>query len=178
MKRATFFAGYLACRQEISIHALVKRATNITVSVELYSCHFNPRPREEGDEPALRERLPARNFNPRPREEGDACDLSYVHCDSVISIHALVKRATCPNCGAKMDKEISIHALVKRATIVAVRDYIVQNISIHALVKRATKIPCKTSLFICHFNPRPREEGDLPPNNSLCSLPPFQSTPS
>ena len=33
-----------------------------------------------------------------------------------ISIHAPVKGATCPNCGAKMDGGISIHAPVKGAT--------------------------------------------------------------
>ena len=56
--------------------------------------HFNPRPREEGDF-GVRERLIFRQyFNPRPREEGDT--LLYALADQLplISIHALVKRAT------------------------------------------------------------------------------------
>ena len=76
-------------------------------------------------------------FNPRPHEEGDATVLSTIS-KLVISIHALMKRAT---------------ALKQLA------DY-KQGISIHALMKRATK-----SLFNGHckryyFNPRPHEEGD------------------
>ena len=34
---------------EISIHALVKRATIALISVSLSYIYFNPRPREEGD---------------------------------------------------------------------------------------------------------------------------------
>ena len=34
-------------------------------------------------------------------------------------------------------------------------------ISIHALVKRATFFSFPTSFNISHFNPRPREEGDV-----------------
>ena len=55
------------------------------------------------------------NFNPRPREEGDAVP----HCVKmfdVISIHALVKRATKIVKTSYDNKVISIHALVKRAT--------------------------------------------------------------
>ena len=56
-----------------------------------------------------------------------------------ISIHALVKRATCspmvsPECG-----DISIHALVKRATDILTVTGAAISISIHALVKRATQ---------------------------------------
>ena len=56
----------------------------------------------------------------------------------VISIHALVKRATpnpCENC---MIVLISIHALVKRATLIILYFQDKGVISIHALVKRAT----------------------------------------
>ena len=40
---------------EISIHALVKRATNVTVQIPDDGIHFNPRPRKEGDSKFKRE---------------------------------------------------------------------------------------------------------------------------
>ena len=78
-------------------------------------------------------------FNPRPREEGDVTQFTSVYTRQLISIHALVKRAT-PSAllagyqsndfnprpreegdvlakNAQSIKEISIHALVKRATV-------------------------------------------------------------
>ena len=59
-------------------------------------------------------------------------------CKAIISIHALVKRATpLYGCDTAID-EISIHALVKRATLInSVKNNSI-SISIHALVKRAT----------------------------------------
>ena len=65
--------------------------------------------------------------------------LLQVH-DSVIfiSIHALVKRATCPLAWALHVADISIHALVKRATGDTSGFIRIAIISIHALVKRAT----------------------------------------
>ena len=56
----------------------------------------------------------------------------------VISIHALVKRATDVSFNASYIERISIHALVKRATVFTKARYNIDNISIHALVKRAT----------------------------------------
>ena len=57
----------------------------------------------------------------------------------VISIHALVKRATEVHSLSTAMKTISIHALVKRATMnVATQSARRFGISIHALVKRAT----------------------------------------
>ena len=55
--------------------------------------YFNPRPREEGDEAHKSERLERSYFNPRPREEGDAVGV-WQELVFLISIHALVKRAT------------------------------------------------------------------------------------
>ena len=57
------------------------------------------------------------HFNPRPREEGDWIqdNAGYLH---VISIHALVKRATDFYPEKRGENGISIHALVKRATSV------------------------------------------------------------
>ena len=61
------------------------------------------------------------------------------NADEVISIHALVKRAT--QCWAEALHlfKISIHALVKRATLATIDNFVQVIISIHALVKRATK---------------------------------------
>ena len=58
-----------------------------------------------------------RHFNPRPREEGDQVKTN-CQVKDFISIHALVKRATIRKMGTKQYANISIHALVKRATIV------------------------------------------------------------
>ena len=58
----------------------------------------------------------------------------------VISIHALVKRATEVFTTAIWDLGISIHALVKRATTNNVFFPFSLTISIHALVKRATNM--------------------------------------
>ena len=78
----------------ISIHALVKRATQATPKYHHTYSHFNPRPREEGD------------------IDGFQTIGKYT-----ISIHALVKRATKNYLIGNIFRIISIHALVKRATI-------------------------------------------------------------
>ena len=77
-----------------------------------------------------------------------------------ISIHALVKRATCQILDYCVFKSISIHALVKRATDKGRPKRNSDNISIHALVKRATYQVCRYVKRCKDFNPRPREEGD------------------
>ena len=77
----------------ISIHALVKRAT-IHCELDIAICfYFNPRPREEGDVSFVTLFLMTGHFNPRPREEGDTFVPGRT-ISQVISIHALVKRAT------------------------------------------------------------------------------------
>ena len=50
-----------------------------------------------------------------------------------------MKRATERKAMALAEKAISIHALVKRATCVDYVDNVFKRISIHALVKRATQ---------------------------------------
>ena len=55
------------------------------------------------------------HFNPRPREEGDNISDSTTITKG-ISIHALVKRATVGKTVSDSKHTISIHALVKRAT--------------------------------------------------------------
>ena len=79
--------------KEISIHALVKRATILAFVIL----------------------LDAFDFNPRPREEGDTIRNTHVIVIA-ISIHALVKRATVYGISVQNKYGISIHALVKRAT--------------------------------------------------------------
>ena len=77
--------------------------------------YFNPRPREEGDCRVIGISRFVFDFNPRPREEGDLGykDLALRY---LISIHALVKRATRHFQRLSRHVVISIHALVKRAT--------------------------------------------------------------
>ena len=58
----------------------------------------------------------------------------------LISIHALVKRATLLDRIIVARFSISIHALVKRATCGTNKSQLSHIISIHALVKRATKV--------------------------------------
>ena len=79
---------------------------------------------------------------------------------TVISIHALVKRATCQILDYCVFKAISIHALVKRATSASIAFASAFAISIHALVKRATDKFGEHIHDSFDFNPRPREEGD------------------
>ena len=55
---------------------------------------------------------------------------------------------------------ISIHALVKRATPTKYVGGRCPLISIHALVKRATIVNRIRDILNKHFNPRPRKEGD------------------
>ena len=71
MKRATVDILTAGDVPEISIHALVKRATYTATRTAERGGNFNPRPREEGDGAARRGSYHGRYFNPRPREEGD-----------------------------------------------------------------------------------------------------------
>ena len=100
---------------EISIHALVKRATACKVGKQHERCisiHALVKRATAKISSALGK---IENFNPRPREEGDASRLSNV-IGMNISIHALVKRATDVVNATPEQLKISIHALVKRAT--------------------------------------------------------------
>ena len=73
---------------------------------------------------------------------------------------------------------ISIHALVKRATKTPILIKADQNISIHALVKRATTVSFRRGFVFMDFNPRPREEGDFSVKKIGKDFKTFQSTPS
>ena len=93
VKRATKILKISTGAMFISIHALVKRATTILCSARAIEVYFNPRPREEGDVALKVEVGSEPNFNPRPREEGDIFNGLFAKRE-IISIHALVKRAT------------------------------------------------------------------------------------
>ena len=117
VKRATPALIDLLDEVGISIHALVKRATvggRDPARQRAISIH------------ALVKRATAHwvfegrsdpHFNPRPREEGDSVRVIPLLGDQ-ISIHALVKRATESANRESGEISISIHALVKRATMV------------------------------------------------------------
>ena len=94
VKRATEYVDPLPYLTGISIHALVKRATSTKCEFSFSKISISIH--------ALVKRatlfcgvscLPTGNFNPRPREEGDGINVT-TECFKVISIHALVKRAT------------------------------------------------------------------------------------
>ena len=71
MKRATKNQKIMTGSYNISIHALMKRATTDLPNIALYPEYFNP----------------------RPHEEGDTLTVTGVAIAD-ISIHALMKRAT------------------------------------------------------------------------------------
>ena len=129
-------AAYILCR--ISIHALVKRATDciynpydyVGISIHALVKRATSRPSTQRTWKAIsihalvkRATQQAQSlqnilkyFNPRPREEGDYRKGKTLVGLFRISIHALVKRATPVKQRADLPIEISIHALVKRAT--------------------------------------------------------------
>ena len=76
MKRATRHGDWHFKKSDISIHALMKRATMQSILPIFGDFYFNPRPHEEGD------RAAQKNFH-----------------GASISIHALMKRATYQVCG-------------------------------------------------------------------------------
>ena len=70
----------------ISIHALVKRATNRQGAGRDKSFHFNPRPRKEGDHNISRCASSKIDFNPRPRKEGDV--IAWVEIDAKVEFQS------------------------------------------------------------------------------------------
>ena len=81
---------------------------------------------------------PTLYFNPRPREEGDICSFMYCLTTPVISIHALVKRAT------------PFQRFVKfNVTYFNPRPR-----------EEGDLLSFPLPLALHDFNPRPREEGD------------------
>ena len=95
VKRATLFRQTRPQCLRISIHALVKRAT-LSPAFRVYPpCDFNPRPREEGDGMQNRKKSKKKKFQSTPSWRGRLSDGQLQTVGDSISIHALVKRATC-----------------------------------------------------------------------------------
>ena len=71
-KEGDTIKDYVKKNGDISIHALVKRATSFHCLYYNRLLYFNPRPRKEGDNRYGDRHGNRRDFNPRPRKEGDA----------------------------------------------------------------------------------------------------------
>ena len=101
----------------ISIHALAKRATVRVTSNAQRNTNFNPRPRKEGDYRSYLYRALRALFQSTPSQRGRLASVIGVSAKTVISIHALAKRATEVSKINGILTLISIHALAKRATL-------------------------------------------------------------
>ena len=160
MKRATDGAKFVLSTFAISIHALVKRATYENISRFTRPRYFNPRPREEGDQSRRNYPQKARHFNPRPREEGD---LKRCRRSDRINYFNPRPREEGDMCGDSTSiEDVDFNPRPREEATTSEQELKPAiGISIHALVKRATL----QSRFLlhsqCHFNPRPREEGDV-----------------
>ena len=155
MKRATAKIAFLQGIYRISIHALVKRATQRSCNC-VNTNQFQSTPSWRGRPVVSFLWLFDFLFQSTPSWRGRLGSKTIIIARAIISIHALVKRATIQSNRLPFPISISIHALVKRATT---------GYSFFAV--RA-----------CHFNPRPREEGDCLFANGLSFGILFQSTPS
>ena len=145
----------------ISIHALLKRATKMEIPVQMELQDFNPRSPEESDNYqhvrtisvrkfqstlSWRERrystwlwIGAKfNFNPRSPEESDISDLTH-HIANWYFNPRSPEESDLPRVEVSaLSNPISIHALLKRATYQNRLKTRKLKISIHALLKRAT----------------------------------------
>ena len=139
----------------ISIHALVKRATEKHQGGRTGSRNFNPRPREEGDRQRLYRVLSAVYFNPRPREEGDR---------AYLRLHRRVKNF---NPRPREEGDSAVDFGFRVAFYFNPRP-------------REEGDGTKRAVFdrIKNFNPRPREEGDGFSERIRNGVNKFQSTPS
>ena len=87
-----------------------KRSTGFSVG------YFNPRPREEGDLISHHRYTMTINFNPRPREEGDSASIGYKPQSDDFNPRPREEGDKIGYAEYRLDIAISIHALVKRAT--------------------------------------------------------------
>ena len=160
VKRATVTAVDGIVGHDISIHALVKRATLGMMGNTGYSFDFNPRPREEGDGINAKGDIIKGEFQSTPSWRGRRFCHCKLHLFHMISIHALVKRATLLLQVEKFHFLISIHALVKRATSFHCLYYTAPLYFNPRPREEGDALPWATLKARLHFNPRPREEGD------------------
>ena len=115
VKRATNISAIAIADEKISIHALVKRATVDICNKLLQICNFNPRPREEGDHMETTTMQKSFYFNPRPREEGDRMEFNKADTRNNFNPRPR-EEGDYMAITSKAQNGISIHALVKRAT--------------------------------------------------------------
>ena len=161
----------------------MKRATYHFSVIKCELVHFNPRPREEGDvckhnfylkhllfqsTPSWRGRQLFYRvysfqhlFQSTPSWRGRHWQVLHPFLQQIISIHALVKRATYGRKWYYRLIDISIHALVKRATIVKRQSYCEQFYFNPRPREEGDIYCCIYILKRGYFNPRPREEGDI-----------------
>ena len=100
----------------ISIHALARRATYGVFSFNSVPMDFNPRSRKESDssKPLTFDNIIVFQST---LSQGERLEINGEQGDStMISIHALARRATEKKGGTHQEKIISIHALARRAT--------------------------------------------------------------
>ena len=116
LKRATKFSELLLLLNFISIHALLKRATGVDREIKFYRPHFNSRSPEESDLNKIIVRGQESDFNSRSPEESDLMKEQFA-----ISTDNFNSRSPEESDLGKHDNRyrhilISIHALLKRAT--------------------------------------------------------------
>ena len=182
MKRATLFKRYWAWWRIISIHALVKRAT-FALYIYYVCIQFQSTPSWRGRRKCMLWYKYHRAFQSTPSWRGRRLQMFGLYLFHVISIHALVKRATsnlyfqlynnyhfnprpreegdAPNLNSSFLQDVFQSTPSWRGRLATEKTFRNPNyISIHALVKRATPRSTYNNHAIYYFNPRPREEGD------------------
>ncbi len=130
------------CREEsaavVSIHALLRRATNGHKFRRRNQWGFNPRPPAEGDLVVLASVCEANKFQSTPSCGGRLILLSSKNTPS--------RFQSTPSCGGRLQQaedlrrvpHVSIHALLRRATEARKKFFRLCAVSIHALLRRAT----------------------------------------
>ena len=144
-------------RQQISIHAPTKGATNFFSLIARNTPFQSTLPRKER---LMSEgvTLPSISFQSTlPRKERRGCPPAIcVHC--IISIHAPTKGATSSAHQCVTVLAISIHAPTKGATTVRIYDFFDIDISIHAPTKGATATANSASKDLKFQSTLPRKE--------------------
>ncbi len=121
---------------------------------------FNPRPPAEGDLCPTDAKLRRYSFQSTPSCGGRPRHGLPHYMGDIVSIHALLRRATSRIRMRWPSSSVSIHALLRRATGRTPVSKMSDNVSIHALLRRATTYSCSGAMRSQCFNPRPPAEGD------------------
>ena len=163
MKRATAKIAFLQGIYRISIHALVKRATQRSCNC-VNTNQFQSTPSWRGRPVVSFLWLFDFLFQSTPSWRGRLGSKTIIIARAIISIHALVKRATIQSNRLPFPISISIHALVKRATACSLTAYLLVSYFNPRPREEGDFPTCRRKAFHFHFNPRPREEGDSRPS--------------